>query len=93
MMLIINSAACVEKCFHYHLMEPNFFFFFFFLQIFFWEGAEFNLHFITSFHPILSAVVSVNTGTLIFFKIEKKEENLDIFLVKFPFFPFLKKKK
>lgn len=58
-MCITNSAACgIMFCLPLHENPGNF-------CGFFWERAELNLHFVTSFHPIPTAVVSVNTGTQI----------------------------
>lgn len=71
-MCLTNSAARGTMfCLPLHGNAGNF-------SGFFWEGAEFNLHFVTSFHPIPTAVVSVNTGTPILLKKIKKQEKKDI---------------
>lgn len=80
-MCITNSAAGGRMfCLPLHGNAGNF-------SGFFWEGAEFNLHFVTYFHPIPTAVVSVNTGTPILLKEKKRYwENVLVKCSSFPFF-------
>lgn len=82
-MCITITAA--QECFACHSMEMlQILLFFFFFS---WEGAEFNLHFVTSFHPISTAMVSVNTGIPIL--LQKKNIG-KIYLSNIPFLFFVK---